>query len=214
MTLYKFSLEMFDKISEAEKSNQTEEQGQWKSDLLHSALDSALAGAAIVRNYREMYGLRTVSPFLIQNAAHALQIFLPNMGSCKTTLAPNSSAQAIQDGFTECFRCLVAMGMGLLLPRGIARMIYHTSRVLNVQLPDEVMSMLSLVAETAWQPSDLHQLNSCYPNWALASAEKAEVVNYQMDDMLRKWEDLGVHDQALSTENETEVGVPEVSVAA
>jgi hypothetical protein len=42
-----------------------------------------------------------------------------------------------------------------MLPRGIARMVYHTATLLKVQLPDAVEQMLGMVAQTAWQPSEM-----------------------------------------------------------
>lgn len=93
--------------------------------------------------------------------------------------------------FEECFRYLLASGMQQMLPRAIARMVYHTARQLAVELPMLVQSTLQLVSNTAWRPSEVRMLSSVYPNYATEGDT--------LEDMLRKWEELTVEDEVAAS---------------
>lgn len=66
----------------------------------------------------------------------------------------------IHASFEEWFQCLLGMGMQNLPPWAIARSIYQGATHMKIQLPHNVLRMLEVVADTAWQPSDLLELNS------------------------------------------------------
>ena len=77
---------------------------------------------------------------------------------------------------------------------------YHTAVQLHVQLPEAVKQMLKVVAETAWRPTDLNLLSSLYRNPAMTDGRSAKVVDYQMEDILRKWESFDTQDQVLTAD--------------
>lgn len=76
-----------------------------------------------------------------------------------------------------------------MLSRGIARMIYHTTMKLELNLPRLVERMLQIVAETAWHPSDWQYLDSIFPNPIIASSSKAAEKDHRMGTLLKEWEE-------------------------
>ena len=182
-------------------------------ELRGDALRFAHRAATMVRDFRETYGLKVTLPFIFQLSGVATFILLRDMQAntspenSPNEIRSNIPNSQIQTSFEECFRCLIGAGMQYMLPRAIARLLYHSATQLRVKLPDAVEQMLGMVAETAWRPSDLHQLNSCWPNWAASGTWKRNDKNVQMEDMLRKWEELGVQDEVLVKEGESEADV-------
>ena len=77
----------------------------------------------------------------------------------------------------------------------------------EIQLPDSVEQMLRVVAETAWRPSDLHQLSSIHGSFLGANDRPQRWKTANMEDVLRKFEQLGTEDQALVQEQPGEVAV-------
>ena len=86
-------------------------------------------------------------------------------------------------------------------------MVYQVALQQKIQLPDSVEQMLRVVAETAWRPSDLHQLSSIFPSYLGANDRPHRWKTAGMEDVLRKWEQLSVEDQALILEQPGEVAV-------
>lgn len=110
-----------------------------------------------------------------------------NGGSNSHNFSVAENAAALE----ECMRCLLACGVQQMQPRGIARMLYHTANQLGVQLPDAVKQILHIMAETAWQTSDVDHFDSCYPHLHLIGQAGTKEHDYEMDSVLRKME--GIH---------------------
>ncbi|KAK4502930.1 hypothetical protein PRZ48_006357 [Zasmidium cellare] len=163
--------------------------------------------ATIARDFREAYGYKIVPPFVIHMAAVATLTLLRSMEVQSTTASyprpiigssmSDAEREEVNTSFAECFRCLLAAGLQEMHARGTARMVYCTALELKVRLPDSVQQMISLVAESAWQPSDLHQLSSTYPNWGLVNHSESS-----MEQILRKWDELAIEDQASVASSE------------
>lgn len=165
--------------------------------LRQRMLEFTHTAASLLQDYREAYGFKSTPAILFQLAAVAAFILLREMDSdddvVRSRLAlhlhpsfTNNSAKA----FEECLRCLMACGVQSVQPRGIARMLYHTAIKSKALLPETVKQMFHIIAETTWQPSDIHLFDSCYPNMILASKSGAEPEEYEMDSVLQKWENI------------------------
>lgn len=184
-------------------ANADEKTQDWERRFQNGAIEAALASGTLLGQYREAYGVSILAPFLMQTASLAMHILTPVMMRSATTPQIEFLERA-ETAFTECFRCLLTIGIGLMLPRGMVRLIYHTARELDVQLPSDVQEMLRMVSEAAWQPRDLHLLHSSYPNWAVARHRKASADRFAMEDMLCQWENLALADEEVSMETEDE----------
>ncbi|KAK5163405.1 uncharacterized protein LTR77_010778 [Saxophila tyrrhenica] len=169
------------------------------SPLEREALEVAHRSAALMKDYRETYSMRVAPPMMIQVAAIASFTLVKALERRPDSATPRAAPaaaegqlQAIESAFDETFRGLVALGLQIFIARGIARMVVGTAHYLNVRLPDSVLRMMHLIAEMAWRPSDRLKISSVYPNAAMASATTGS--EFQMDEMLRKWEALEIKD--------------------
>ena len=180
-----------------------------KHSLYLKTRQYAYRAATSLRDYRATYGLKLTTPSIFHAATLASFILLhdmqlnPSTSRSPSDSLPKRTTNSITDtqsAFEECFRCLLGGGLQLMLPRGIARMLYHTARQMRVQLPSIVLHMLRIVADTAWRPSDMDHLNSSYPNWAFAQDSDSFTSRDRMEDVLKKWENLEIQDkQVLSS---------------
>ena len=94
--------------------------------------------------------------------------------------------------FEECLRCLMASGVQLVQPRGLARMLCGTAIQRNILVSSVAKEMLQIIAETAWGPSDLRRFDSCYPNHALTAEPNVSARDREMDHVLRGMESIQV----------------------
>lgn len=104
----------------------------------------------------------------------------------------------------RCFRCLLACGLQLMLPRAIARMACLTAAQLKVRLPDAVEKLLHFFKEDAWHPSDVHQLSSAWPRWTPTNKQTSQGDAPDMENLLRQWQALDVQEKALDRDDEVE----------
>lgn len=155
-------------------------------DAVNYTLQHAYDVAALLRDYRECYGMGMLMPSVFQSAAIAAFIFLEDLRPpdpeshghhCSPTRKPQKDPHEaeISDSsleFEECFRVLLAGGMQMMLPRAITRAVLSAAKDMNVRLPDAVYGMLKLMTSAAWQPSDVRRLSSFYPNWAVKGKER------------------------------------------
>ena len=188
----------------------------WKETLKVQALRTSQDAATLIKDFRESYGLQIIPSFIFQSAAVSNHILLPNLRvspeingvGAKSELRKYTNViDDTETAFTEGFRLLLANGLQMLLARGVVRMIVHIAKSLEVQLPETIQRTLSIMADAAWQPADLHQLVSSFPMRAIAATRSTNSVHYELEDMLRKWEELGVHDQSSIEKEATEATV-------
>ena len=157
-------------------------------DLRATALEYALAATEILYDYRVRYGLKIILSYQIQPATIAANLFLRSMHSgwdqgLTRRLSTSGGLDRytnVEVAFEECFRYLLASGMQQMLPRAIARMLYHTARQLQVALPFLVKSAIHSISNSSWNASDVRLLHSIYPNYATEEDT--------LENMLRKWE--------------------------
>lgn len=103
----------------------------------------------------------------------------------------------LQDGiktaFAESYRCLLAIGTRVMIGRGVARMVYHTSRAGNTPLPQSTQRLLDVVNDVVWTSTDVKHISSNFPNWgmkkSLAIADDA-----RMERLLKQWEGISLDD--------------------
>lgn len=160
--------------------------------------------AKMIADLRSTYGFKILPLTIFQVCAVALSTFLLEMALPSTEHAGELEEvrhifdqRHIDSSFEECFRCLLAAGMNQLLPRVVARVVYHEARELQVRLPVAVQQMLRLVADTAWNVSDLHNLNAAYSSYAVSDATSGRTNDFALEDLLRKWEQLEVKENAV-----------------
>lgn len=80
-----------------------------------------------------------------------------------------------------------------MIGRGVARMVYHTSKEGNTALPQSTQRLLDVVKDVVWTSTDVKHISSDFPNWgmqkSLAIAEDA-----RMEQLLKQWEGTGLDD--------------------
>jgi hypothetical protein len=192
MTLYRHIYEAL--YVSADTSRNEHNRSEWsaatvRNMLRRSKLDYAFKAAYLSRDFGSEYGWKIAPPYISQQTTSAIFIFLQEMQESSNDMDQDSSGTSdVERAFGECFRCLLGCGVQQMLSRGIARMIYHTAMKLELNLPRLVESMLQIVAETAWQPSDWQYLDSIFPNPILASRSKAAEKKHRMGTLLKEWE--------------------------
>lgn len=173
-------------------------------DLRRQALALTREAAAFLGDFRQRYGYKLVPPFVMHVGAMACNIQIcafekSSMRTSTVSAEPDGGVDdqdgfraANIDAFQECFRSVLACGLQMMLPRGLARMLYHTANRLEVELPETVQRVLAVVADAAWQPTDVLKFNSFYPNIAMVVKHLADAEDYQMSKMLRALDGLGL----------------------
>lgn len=196
MTLYKHGIEKLQRISHGGVPESTID--MIVAEYQFSLLKYVFEHASLTRWSREAYGYTIVNPYIFHGAAIALFILLPKMPTLSSAQSPGGASPidldritGITSAFEECFRCLLACGMQQMLPRGIARMVYHTAQQLQVQMPESVDRMLEVAADAGWRTSDIYLVDSIYPNLATVRYSDWETREHgpRMGDLLRKWEE-------------------------
>jgi hypothetical protein len=211
MTLHNRALEVLLEPESAEGGDrEPAELNGFLTALRRDNLMFAHQTAQFLKDFRIHYGYKTTPTAVMHAAAIATSILLRSMKDIQTRIGPVShlsrlrevsiadSLEDIHSSFEECFQCLLSMGMQALLPRAIARNIYNWAMQLKINLPQNVVQMLKIVSESAWKPTDLHELNSLYPNWILPSYRGTDKIVEQIPEWLEKWEKMAADDQALA----------------
>jgi hypothetical protein len=161
------------------------------SPVLHAVLETA----DLLRSFRQKYGFKSSLAFIFQAAAVVSSILLSHLGSQTKTLAALANGESslysdLSSAFDESYRCLLAIGTRVMIGRGVARMVYHSSRVAEIPLPPDTQRLLDVVNEIVWTSTDVQQISSSFPNWALAKNLGSE--ESRMESMLKQWEGLSV----------------------
>jgi hypothetical protein len=206
MTLHNRVLELF-QVPNATTGNKQDQivASDFLAAVGRESLIFAHETAQYLHDFREMYGYKITPTAIMHAAALASSILLRNMRDTQPydgvnglyEMPPSSSLEDIHGSFEECFRCLLGMGMQNLLPRAIARMIYRTSEELQVKLPSNVVQMLQIVYDSAWQESDLRLMNSKYPNLFVPTNRVTDIRAKEIPYWLEKWEGMARQDHTL-----------------
>lgn len=183
------SEEPFDHVDDIFRSRMAKES-------LSAAIPIAHRAAAILRDFRERYGLKLTPAWLLQLQAVTAGVLLqdPELADPTIITSPeaNVSGRAIQNShvaFDEVFRCLIGTGVEVMIARGIARMMYHTALGRDIALSRATRSMLQLMSNTAWRPSDLSLVSSAFPNYADSVDHEG---GGRLSELLSKWETLDI----------------------
>ncbi|RMZ00166.1 hypothetical protein D0862_06825 [Hortaea werneckii] len=166
----------------------------WTSE----AADVALKAAKILENYRSVYGLKTVLPFIFQAATTASFILLDHCSRETGRRRPNDelhSIEAFEDprsGLEESFRCLLGVATQVSIARGAALMLLKTAKIMKFELPASVMRLPQTVAEIAWVTKNDRGFSSSYPNYALVAAKGGRPEGLTMEELLNKWSNLSI----------------------
>jgi hypothetical protein len=162
--------------------------------------------AALVKDYREVYGVRVVPPYILYAPAIATFALLEALNdpavlrqTSKASSAQQStdrqpSREDVESATEETMRIMLALSLQFPMGRAITRMIVMTAQALQVRLPDPVLRMVQLLAGGLWRTKDRLKISSAYVN-VLMTNDLTDV-DFQMDEMLRQWEGLEVSDQA------------------
>jgi hypothetical protein len=162
---------------------------------LSSAIQLAHRSAQILRDLRERYGLKITPIWLLQLQAVAAGVLVLDSELASPTIVTSPGAAERADtidtsaaALEEVFRCLLGTGVEIILARAIARMTYQTAFKQKVVLSENTQSMLRIMSETAWRPSDARLISSTYPNFA--TTQGYDDSEERMSELLTKWEVL------------------------
>lgn len=166
-------------------------------DKLSEAIPLAHRAAQILRDFRERYGLKISPAWLLQlqSVTSGVLVLDPQLADANiiVSLDATNDDRAIQNSraaFDEVFRCLLGTGVEVIIARGVARMMYHTALDKKVALSHPTRSLLQIMSDTAWRPSDLSLLsNSNYPNFATTKGHENDE---RLNKLLSKWEEFEI----------------------
>ncbi|RMZ02651.1 hypothetical protein D0862_05959, partial [Hortaea werneckii] len=170
------------------------QEAYWTSE----AADLALKAAKLLENYRSVYGLKVVQPFIFQTATTASFILLNHFPTKDGRRSPDHrlhSIEAIEEttsGLEESFRCLLGIATQISIARGLSLMLLKTAKLMKVKLPDSLMRLPETVAEIAWGTGNHRSLSSSYPNYALAAARGGRSEGLTMEELLNKWSNMSI----------------------
>ncbi|GAB7331064.1 hypothetical protein MBLNU13_g02554t1 [Cladosporium sp. NU13] len=164
--------------------------------LLQAVLDTA----DLLRKFRQTYGFKSSPAFIFQAAAIVSSILLSHLGSqTKPPMRlangnPTNLHDDLVSAFNESYRCLLAIGTRVMIGRGVARMVYHSSRAVNTPLPDDTQRLLEVVNEIVWTSTDEQHISSNFPNWATRKSHGMIDLadDMRMERLLKKWEALSL----------------------
>lgn len=164
---------------------------------LSSLILHAHQSAQILREFRERYGLK-ISPatmLQLQAVAPAVLIHDPEMTEPRDNISTNdiqlgSAIDSSPAAMDEIFRCLLGTGVEIMNARAVARMTYHTVKKHKIVLGSSILSMLDLMSETAWRPSDVKLVKSVFPNFATIRGHDDN--DERLTELLTKWETLEI----------------------
>jgi hypothetical protein len=77
-----------------------------------------------------------------------------------------------------------------MIGRGVARMVYHSSRTGNTPLPDDTQRLLEVVNDIVWTSTDVQQISSNFLRESLGTGGLAE--DMRMERLLKDWEALNL----------------------
>lgn len=175
-------------------------------------LHAVLKAADLLRHFRQTYGFKSSLAFIFQPAAVVSSILLNHLGqqdplptnsslsshsTSPTHPAPPNLANGVStlrddlaSAFNESYRCLLAIGTRVMIGRGVARMVYHSSRSADTPLPEATQRLLEVVNEIVWTSTDVQHISSSFPNWAMERRVGSE--EGRMENLLRQWEAMSI----------------------
>lgn len=151
----------------------------------------ALRSAAMLRDFRQLYSLKIGSTSIYQAQAVTSMYLLRRLDTASGT-APSiflARSDSIRDdmlaAFEECFRCLLGSSTYIMMARAVFRMLVQTASRLRITLTPALVAAVQTFQ--SWDPQDLEQISSSYPNHAISNNE-ASRADAEMETLLRAWE--------------------------
>jgi hypothetical protein len=120
-----------------------------------------LEATDLLKNFRQTYGFKSSLAYIFQSAALVSSILLNNLASPPKRLPQVANGVAnlhddLVSAFNESYRCLLAIGTKLMVGRGVARMVYQTSRTGNgAPLPEDTWRLLDVLGDIVWTSTDV-----------------------------------------------------------
>lgn len=163
-------------------------------------LQAVLETADLLRSFRQTYGFKSSPAFIFQAAAVVSSILLGHLGTQSkaptrlTNGVPTKLYDDLVSAFNESYRCLLAIGTRVMIGRGVARMVYHSSRAGNTPLPDDTQRLLEVVNEIVWTSTDVQHISSNFPNWATRKSHGTVGLadDLRMERLLKDWEAMSL----------------------
>jgi hypothetical protein len=157
---------------------------------------AVLEAAYILKPFRQTYGFKSSLAFIFQVAAIVSSVLLSHLETQArnsldlTERLPAKSYDDLVSAFNESYRCLLAIGTSVMIGRGVARMVYHSSRAANTPLPDDTQRLLEVVNEIVWTSTDVQHISSDFPNWATRKSLSTDGSDedIRMERLLKEWE--------------------------
>ncbi|KAM0713477.1 hypothetical protein Q7P37_010439 [Cladosporium fusiforme] len=161
---------------------------------LSHAIPLAHRAAQILKEFRERYGLKITPAWLLQLQAVAVNVLLldpdlADVGRSRPQQYADDPIENSQSAFDETFRCLLGTGVEVMIARAIARMTFHTAMAQKINFSQETWSLLQMMSDTAWRPSDISLVNSVFPNFAAIEGLEDDK---RMTVLLSKWESINI----------------------
>ncbi|KAL1583673.1 hypothetical protein WHR41_07791 [Cladosporium halotolerans] len=162
------------------------------------ALLAVLQATNLLRAFRQTYAFKCPLAFIFQVSAIVSSILLHHL-EVSPTASPQLAGMLsdpqddVKTAFAESYRCLLAIGTRVMIGRGVARMVYHTSRARNTPLPQSTQRLLDVVSDVVWSSTDVKHISSDFPNWGM---QKSLAVNEdaRMERLLKQWEGIRLND--------------------
>lgn len=166
-------------------------------------LSTVLEAGTLLRHFRRAYGFKSSLAFIFQMSALVSSILLNHLSISPDPGSRNPSflQDDIETAFSEAYRCLLAIGTRVLIGRGVARMVYHSSRSAGTVLPEATRRLMGVVNEVVWTSTDVRLISSSFPNWAMikgkgkdgsASGSGGKGDEARMESLLKGWEELSL----------------------
>jgi hypothetical protein len=158
-------------------------------EKLSTAIPLAHRSAQLLRDFRERFGLKITPAWLLQLQAVTSGVLQLDPVLKRPRIGVNETMEDSHAAFDEMVRSMLGAGVEVMIARAIARMMHHSALEHNVALSRSTRSILQIMSETAWQPSDLALVNSTFPNFATTRGQDDRE---RLTELLRKWEKLDV----------------------
>ena len=167
------------------------------SELISRRDRHALLAAALLRDYRQTYGLKVTLPAIFQAQAAASFYLLLRLNTAAGQEKPvflsagDSVREDVTAAFEETFRCLLGSSTEVMVARGVLRMLIYTAMHLSIDLPQSAVSATQNMQ--VWQSSDIDRISSEYPNYAIARNARPGT-EVRMESLLKRFERTAVSD--------------------
>ena len=115
------------------------------------------------------------------------------------------SIRELESAFKECFRCMLSAGMQHVYPRAVVKMIHRAATALQYTLPQSALQMLQIFNDNSWQPLYTDESDGVDVMVQGGQGQRVENAKPEMEDLLKRWEEMGLQDKSKVLSGEDEV---------